>query len=642
MDSDELAFAGIARQAELVRAGEVSSRELVELYLERIERLDPQLNAFRIVWPSARWPRPTRPTRAGGAASGAAARRADRDQGQRRRRRRGHARTAPRAFEPPAGEDAEHRRAAARRGRGDHRQDQPARAGDLRLHRVGDLGRHPQPLGPRAHARRLERRQRRGGRRRPGRRGASPPTAAARSGSRPPTAASSGSSRSAGASRSMPDAEHWHGLSVNGCRHAHASPTPRSSSTWPPGRPRRRRTRRRRRRGHSPRPPRTPPGQAADRGLDQAAAPVAAAARRPTRSERGARGDRGAAALARPRGRASATPTTGASATTFIAALPRRHPRGRRGRSRTPSGWRAARAASRGSARLLRPRRCARARAREAAEARSAIGAIFERPRRPDHPDDRRAAGRGRPLGGHGRAADAARDEPRLPVHIVWNYLGQPAASVPPGSPTTACRCRSSSSAARTTRRRCSRSPPRSRPSGRGRTSRPPSPERAPRLSPMAVEPGSRRRAHEWLEEVYGRQPERDARFETISGEPVEPLYTQEDLRGLRPRARPRLPRRVPLHARRLSVDVPRAAVDDAPVRRLRHGRGDQRALPLPARPRPDRALDRLRHADADGPRLRPRALPRRGRGGGRRGRHARRHEDALRRHPARRGHRPR
>ncbi len=46
MDRAELAFAGVARQAELVRSGEVSSRELVMLYLERIERLDPQLNAF--------------------------------------------------------------------------------------------------------------------------------------------------------------------------------------------------------------------------------------------------------------------------------------------------------------------------------------------------------------------------------------------------------------------------------------------------------------------------------------------------------------------------------------------------------------------------------------------------------------------
>jgi amidase len=49
MERDELAFAGVARQAELVRAGEVSSRDLVELYLARIERLDPELNAFRRV-----------------------------------------------------------------------------------------------------------------------------------------------------------------------------------------------------------------------------------------------------------------------------------------------------------------------------------------------------------------------------------------------------------------------------------------------------------------------------------------------------------------------------------------------------------------------------------------------------------------
>jgi amidase len=49
MERDELAFAGVARQAELVRLGEVSSRELVMLYLERIERLGPQLNAFRKV-----------------------------------------------------------------------------------------------------------------------------------------------------------------------------------------------------------------------------------------------------------------------------------------------------------------------------------------------------------------------------------------------------------------------------------------------------------------------------------------------------------------------------------------------------------------------------------------------------------------
>jgi len=43
-------FAGLARQAELIAGGELSSRELTEAYLKRIERLDPTLNAFRIVF----------------------------------------------------------------------------------------------------------------------------------------------------------------------------------------------------------------------------------------------------------------------------------------------------------------------------------------------------------------------------------------------------------------------------------------------------------------------------------------------------------------------------------------------------------------------------------------------------------------
>jgi amidase len=50
VDSRELAFAGAARQAESIRHGEVSPRELVDLYLDRIERLEPRLNAFRVVW----------------------------------------------------------------------------------------------------------------------------------------------------------------------------------------------------------------------------------------------------------------------------------------------------------------------------------------------------------------------------------------------------------------------------------------------------------------------------------------------------------------------------------------------------------------------------------------------------------------
>lgn len=49
MDASDLAYAGVAEQARLIAAGEVSSRELVDVCLERIERLNPQLNAFRVV-----------------------------------------------------------------------------------------------------------------------------------------------------------------------------------------------------------------------------------------------------------------------------------------------------------------------------------------------------------------------------------------------------------------------------------------------------------------------------------------------------------------------------------------------------------------------------------------------------------------
>lgn len=50
MDPAELAFAGIAAQSEMLRSKEVSSVELVELYLDRIERLDSRLNSFRVVF----------------------------------------------------------------------------------------------------------------------------------------------------------------------------------------------------------------------------------------------------------------------------------------------------------------------------------------------------------------------------------------------------------------------------------------------------------------------------------------------------------------------------------------------------------------------------------------------------------------
>ena len=50
MADNDIAFAGAAGQAEMVRAGEVSPTELVRLHLDRIQRLDPELNSFRKVF----------------------------------------------------------------------------------------------------------------------------------------------------------------------------------------------------------------------------------------------------------------------------------------------------------------------------------------------------------------------------------------------------------------------------------------------------------------------------------------------------------------------------------------------------------------------------------------------------------------
>jgi methylmalonyl-CoA mutase, N-terminal domain len=46
----------------------------------------------------------------------------------------------------------------------------------------------------------------------------------------------------------------------------------------------------------------------------------------------------------------------------------------------------------------------------------------------------------------------------------------------------------------------------------------------------MAVEPRPLTDAERWYRERYARTPERDALFTTVSGEPVEPLYTADDL----------------------------------------------------------------------------------------------------------------
>src|SRR3954449_547171 len=49
MDATTLAYAGAAEQARLIRDGEVSSREVVQATLARIDQLDPVLHASRVV-----------------------------------------------------------------------------------------------------------------------------------------------------------------------------------------------------------------------------------------------------------------------------------------------------------------------------------------------------------------------------------------------------------------------------------------------------------------------------------------------------------------------------------------------------------------------------------------------------------------
>ena len=85
-----LAFLTATEQAELVRRGEVSPAELFELYLGRIERLDPELNAFVTVCGEAALARSRRTGRS----------RASRSRSRTSRRPRGSARPSPPARSP--------------------------------------------------------------------------------------------------------------------------------------------------------------------------------------------------------------------------------------------------------------------------------------------------------------------------------------------------------------------------------------------------------------------------------------------------------------------------------------------------------------------------------------------------------------
>ena len=127
---------------------------------------------------------------------------------------------------------------------------------------------------------------------------------------------------------------------------------------------------------------------------------------------------------------------------------------------------------------------------------------------------------------------------------------------------------------------------------------------------------------------AFDASPTRDADFETMSGHPVEPVYGPDD---------GEFPGPVPVHPRAVRVDVPVEALDDADVRRLRHARRHEPPLPRDPRGGRRRPVDRVRPADADGPRLRRPRERGRSRQVRRRRRHARRHGRPLRRHRPRR-----
>ncbi len=120
---------------------------------------------------------------------------------------------------------------------------------------------------------------------------------------------------------------------------------------------------------------------------------------------------------------------------------------------------------------------------------------------------------------------------------------------------------------------------------------------------------------------------------DTLGGLPLEPSYGPDALAGVDVDRDLGVPGAVPVHARHPRVDVPREAVDDAAVRRLRQRGRHQPALPVPSRPRPDRPVGGVRHAHPDGPRQRRAAVARRGRPLRRRHQLRRGHAHALRRH---------
>ena len=111
--------------------------------------------------------------------------------------------------------------------------------------------------------------------------------------------------------------------------------------------------------------------------------------------------------------------------------------------------------------------------------------------------------------------------------------------------------------------------------------------------------------------------------FTTVSGMEVPHLVTPEQVAGVDPVETIGIPGEYP-YTRGIHPDgLPRQAVDDAPVRGLRHGGGHEPALQVPPRPGSDGPLGRLPSAHALWLRLGPPHVQGRGGQVRRHGRHA-------------------
>ena len=441
MDATDLAFAGAAEQARLIAAGDVSSRELVQTYLDRIARLDPQLNAWRIVFAERAL--------------------AEADQADARRGAGGErpllgvpiaikddvdvggevTAWGTSAHGGPAPQDAEVVRRLRSAGAIVLGKTNVPGDDDLAVHRDDHVRRDAQSVGRRAHAGRLLRRDRRGGRVGHGRAG--PRLRRARIDPHPGVLVRP--VRGQAAARPRPGRAARRRLARAVGQRADRAQRRRRRAV-----PRRHGGHRRLRGRGSARA-----GQAADRDLDEARARAARADR--AGRARGRRAHRGAAALARARRvRARPAPARLADAAPARALLPR-HPRRRRGGDAAPRAARAPhtrdgaprrgdpderprQAARRGGRHRRADQHDLRAR-RRAADARLRDAAVADRPvPRAAARCGRSTASRRASRSSAGGTAPASRP-----------------ASCPRGSTATACRSACSSSGARTTRRRCCR-----------------------------------------------------------------------------------------------------------------------------------------------------------------------------------------